>query len=287
MKTAKTELGQALASGRFVLTAECLPPRSGGADAVKKLSTVLPSALDAVVVADNPDKIHGSALACAALLTLEGREAVVSMTTRDRNRIALESDALGASALGISGILCLTGNHQSLGVCPQAASANDIDSVQLTQALRELDLPDMVIGATAHPHQKPLDLNLLRLRKKIAAGTDFLLTEPVFDLDAFTAWMEAVRGSGLDERTAVIASVLPLESVEQAEVLRRGHTYGPIDDAAFERLTKATDAADEGLTMAAEIATQLKAVPGLRGIHVLSGGNEAIASELIAAAGLA
>lgn len=166
MTTTKTSFLEALKSGRSVLTAECNPPRTGGADAVKKLSNLLPTSLDAVVVADNPDEIHGSALACAGILAGEGRSAVLSLTTRDRNRIALESEALGASTLGVEAILCLSGNHQSLGVCPQAASANDIDSVQLTQVLRSLELPNMVLGATAHPYQQPLELNLLRLDRK-------------------------------------------------------------------------------------------------------------------------
>jgi methylenetetrahydrofolate reductase (NADPH) len=238
-------------------------------------------------VADNPDEIHGSALACAALLAREGRDAVVSMTTRDRNRIALESDALGASALGVGGILCLTGNHQSLGVCPQAASANDIDSIQLALAVTSLDLPDMLVGAVAEPHMTPIDLNLLRIRKKIAAGADFLLTEPVFDLAAFGKWMDAVRAAGLDSKVAVIASVLPLESVEKAKTLQKGQTYGPIDESAIERMGNAADPAKEGLAMAAEVAAQIKTIPGVRGIHILCGGNEAVAGKLIAAARLA
>ena len=247
---------------------------------------MLAPGLDAVVVADNPDEIHGSALACAALLAREGREAVLSMTTRDRNRIALESDALGASALGIGAILCLSGNHQSLGVCPQAAGANDIDSIQLTQALKGLNLPELLVGAVAHPYQQPLELNLLRLKKKIAAGVDFLLTQAVFDLAGFTLWMDSVRAAGLDERAAIIASVLPLTSVDKAESLRQRQTYGPLDEAVVTRLGKASDAAQEGLAIAAEMAAQLKTVPGVRGIHILSGGAEALAGGVIDAAEL-
>jgi methylenetetrahydrofolate reductase (NADPH) len=283
----KIKFGEALTSGKLVLTAECLPPRTGGADAVKKLSAMLSPSLDAVVVADNPDGNHGSALACAALLVREGREAVLSIVTRDRNRIALESDALGASALGIGAILCLSGNHQSLGVCPQAAGVNDIDSVQLAQALKGLNLPEMLFGAVAHPHQRPLELNLLRLRKKIAAGVDFLLTQPVFDLAGFTLWMDSVRAAGLDKRAAIIASVLPLTGVDQAEDLRQRQTYGPIDETVVGRLASAPDAAKEGLAMAAEIAAKLKTVAGVRGIHILSGGCEALAGKVIEAAGLA
>jgi methylenetetrahydrofolate reductase (NADPH) len=287
MTSMKTDLRQALSSGRLVVTAECVPPRSGGAEAVGKLSSVLPANLDAVVVADNPDEIHGSALACGALLAREGREVVLSMSTRDRNRIALESDALGAAALGIGAILCLSGNHQSLGVCPQAASANDIDSIQLTQAVKRLETAELLAGAVAHPYQRPLELNLLRLKKKIAAGADFLLTEPVFDLAAFTPWMEAVRAAGLHERVAIIVSVLPFTSVEQAESLRRRQTYGPIDEAVVAQLSKGSDAGKEGVAMAARIAGQLKAVPGVRGVHILCGGSEAVAGDVIAAAALA
>ena len=177
------------------------------------------------------------------------------MVTRDRNRIALESDALGAAALGIGAILCLSGNHQSLGVCPQAAGANDIDSIQLDAGRRRVwTCRRWLIGAVAHPYQQPLELNLLRLKKKIAAGADFLLTQPVFDLAAFTAWMDAVRAAGLDKRAAIIASVLPLTSVEQAESLRQRQTYGPLDEAVVARLAGASDPAKEGLAMAAEMA---------------------------------
>jgi methylenetetrahydrofolate reductase (NADPH) len=287
MTTTKTSFLQALASGRPVLTAECVPPHSGDPEAVKRLSATLPSTLDAVVVADNPDEIHGSSLACAALLAREGRETVLSMVTRDRNRIALESDALGASALGIGAILCLSGNHQSLGVCPEAAGVSDIDSTQLEQMVKGLGMSGMAIGAVAHPHQQPLELNLLRLRKKIAAGADFLLTQPVFDLAAFTRWMDAVRAAGLDQRVAVIASVLPFTSVEHAESLRQRKTYGPVDEALVARLAGAPDAAREGLAMAAAAAAQLKTVPGVRGIHILCGGAEELAGQVIAAAGLA
>ncbi len=262
MTTTKSKLALTLASGRLAVTAECMPPRSADASAVKKLAAVLPSGLDAVVVADNPDEIHGSALACAAILAAEGHTTVLSMVTRDRNRIALESDALGAAALGISGILCLSGNHQSLGVCPQAAGVYDIDSVQLAQALNSMRLeglgfngrrldppPELLIGTVAHPSLQPLELNLLRLKKKIATGADFVLAQAAPDLAVFTKWMDAVRRMGLDRQTAIIAAV-PAES-------------------------------------GAGMAAQLKTIPGVRGIHILSGGFESLAAAVITEAGLA
>ena len=291
MTTTNSRLGQALGSGRLALTAECLPPRGGDVGAVKKLSSILPTHLDAVVVADSPGGIHGSALACAALLAGEVRPAVLSMVTRDRNRIALESDAHGAAALGVEAIFCLTGDHQSLGVCPQAAGVYDIDSIQLTQALkrwmRDGPLPELPVGAAAHPYQQPLELNLLRLRKKIAAGASFLLTQAVFDLTGFAKWMDAVRAAGLDRQVAIISSVLPLTSVEQAKVLDRRHTYGPVPESVIARLSGAADPASEGIEIAAEMASQLKAIPGVRGIHVLCGGCESAAAAVIQKAGLA
>jgi methylenetetrahydrofolate reductase (NADPH) len=265
MTTTKSRLGQTLSSGRLAVTAECLPPLSGDAGAVKKLSALLPARLDAVVVADNCGQIAGSALACAAILAAAGRPAVLSMVTRDRNRIALENDALGAAALGIDTIFCISGDHQSLGICPQAAGVYDIDSIQFTQTLIKMmregqgfnghiidPRPEFLVGAAAHPYQQPMELSLLRLRKKIAAGADFLLTQAVADLAGFTRWMDAVREAGLDQKVAILASVQPKESV----------------------------------AMAAEMAVELKRIFGVRGIHILSGGCEALAARVIEEAGL-
>jgi methylenetetrahydrofolate reductase (NADPH) len=291
MTTEKSRLRQTLASSRLALTAECLPPQGGGAGAVKRLSAVLPARLDAVVVADNPGEIHSSALACAAMLAAEGRPSVLSMVTRDRNRIALESDAQGAAALGVEAILCLSGDHQSLGACPQAASVYDIDSIQLTQALKRMmhsgPLPEVLIGAAAHPYQQPTELSVLRLRKKIAAGADFLLTQAVFDLPGFTKWMDAVRAAGLDRQVAILASVLVPASLEDAKVLDRRRTYGPLGETVIARLSGASDSAKEGVAIAAEMASRLKAIPGVRGIHILSGGCESLAAAVMQEAGLA
>jgi methylenetetrahydrofolate reductase (NADPH) len=267
---------------------------------MKKLSAALPPGLDAIVVADNPHEIHGSAMAAAAILAAEGRTSILSLVTRDRNRVALESDALGAAALNVSAILCISGDHQSLGVCSQAAGANDIDSIQFAQVLknmilngigfngRELDSkPGLLVGAIAHPYMQPMELNLIRLRKKIEAGADFLLTQTVFDLEDFARWMDAVRAAGFDKRVAIIPSVLPLTSVERAKALQQRKTYGPIGDEVIERIGKAVDAAREGVAIASQMAIQLKQTPGIRGIHILSGGCEPLASAIVKQAELA
>jgi len=224
----------------------------------------------------------------------------VSLVTRDRNRIALQSDALGAAALGIKGVLCLSGDHQSLGICAQAAGVHDVDSIQLTQALKRMARegkgfddrsidppPQWLVGAVVHPYLRPFELSLLRLKKKIAAGADFLLTQAVFDLGAFKEWMEAVRSAGIQEQVPIIASVLPLASVEKARSLAERRTYGPIGEGVIARLAKASDPSGEGATLAAELGAELKGIPGVRGIHILSGGHEAVAARVIEQAGLA
>ena len=264
------------------------------------MAGLFPPSLDAVVVADNPEEIGGSALATSAILAAEKIEPMLSMVVRDRNRIALESDTLGAAALGVRNILCLSGQHQAIGLCPQAAGPSDIDSIQLTQAVtalsrkgpdfqgRPLDAAlDLFVGAVAHPYLRPMELNLIRLKKKVAAGAAFLLTQAVFDLAAFTEWMEAVRKAGLDRQTAIIASVLPLTSLEQARRLQERGTYGPIPADVLDRLSKATDVAAAGLALCVETAKRVKAIPGVRGIHILCGGSEALAARLIKEAGLA
>ncbi len=294
------KLAQAFSSGRLVLTASCLPPRGSDAEAIGALASVLPARLDAVVVADNPDRIRSSALSSAILLSKQIRAGVIlSMATRDRNRIALMSDALGAAALNISGILCVTGNHQSLSVCPQASAANDLDSVQFAQAMKRIVLYgsgmngkeleprlNLQIGAAAHPYMRPLELNLLRLKKKIVVGADFVMTQAVFDLSGFMEWMECVHAAGLDNRTAIIPSVLLLDSVDKAKELQRCQTYGPIGDAVADRIARAADAAAESVSIAADIAARLKDVPGIRGINIFCGGCESLVGDLIGRAGL-
>jgi methylenetetrahydrofolate reductase (NADPH) len=294
------KFGKALMSGRLLVTAECFPPAGSDAVAVKKLSSWLPRRLDAVVVSDNPDRIRSSAFSTAVLLSRQRKASVVlSMSTRDRNRIALLSDALGAAAMDIEAILCVSGHHQSLEVCSQAASANDLDSVQFVQAMKKIVLTgsgmngkeiepklDMQIGATANPCMRPLELNLLRLKKKIVVGADFLLTQAVFDLNSFAQWMDGVRATQLDKRTAIIAGVMPLTDVAKAKELQKSRIYGPIGDDIIERISQAPDAAREGVAIASEIAGSLKIMPGIRGIHILSRGCEALTAEIMKRAGL-
>ena len=296
--TAMSKLSEKLGSGKPVLTAACVPPHGTDPAAVKKLAALFPASLDAVIVGDHAEKAHGSALACAVLLATEKVEPVLSLCTRDRNRVALESDVLGASALGVKTFFCMSGAHQTLGGFPQAAGAYDMDSVQLTQALAKMAssgmdfsgaklaaAPALTVAAAAHPYLRPIELALAQMKKKIAAGAQILLTDPIFDLAGFEEWLKAIRAAGLDKNAAIIASVLPLTSVAQAEELRAG-PGSPISDDIIKRL-RSGDAAQAGVAIAAEIAGKAKAMAGVRGIHIHSAGCESLAASVIKEARLA
>jgi len=300
MNKATSRLTEKLASGKLALTAGCLPPREADADAIKKLAACFPATVDSVVVADNPGKARGSALACAALLAAEKLEPMLSLVTRDRNRIALESDVLGASALGVRSFLCLTGAHQSLGASSEAAGAYDIDGVQLCEALAKMTnqgvdftgnplsaAPSFGIATSVHPYLRPLELAVLQTRKKVVAGAQILLTDPVFDVAGFEAWMKAVCAAGLEKQAAIIASVLPLSSVDQAEFLRARSGFAPIPDEMMARLKGAADPAQEGIAIIADIVGKIRGIPGVRGVHILSEGCEAMVGKIVQEARLA
>ena len=295
---AMSKLSEKLGSGKPALTAACLPPHGADPAAVKKLATCFPPSLDAVIVGDHAEQAHGSALGCAVLLAAEKVEPVLSLCTRDRNRVALEADVLGASALGVKAFFCMSGMHQALGGFPQAAGAYDLDSVQLTQALARmasagLDFsgaklaaaPSFAVAVAVHPYLRPMELAVLQTKKKIAAGAQILLTDPIFDLAGFEEWLKAVRAAGLDRKAAIIASVLPLTSAAQAEELRT-RPGSPIGDDIIKRL-RTGDAAQAGVAIAAEIAGKVKAMAGVRGIHIHSAGCEPLAASVLKEAQLA
>ena len=297
---AMNRLSEKLSSGKSAILAGCLPPHDADAASVKKLAACFPAALDGVVVADNPSKARGSALACAALLASEKLEPMLSLITRDRNRVALESDVLGAAALGVKGFFCLSGVHQSLGAAPAAAGAFDIDSTQLCQALANMTskgvdfdgnklaaTPSFGVAAAAHPYLAPIELSILQMKKKIAAGAQILLTDPIFDVAGFETWMKAVRAVGLDQKVPIIASVLPLVSVAQAEFLKARSGFSPIGDDVIAKLKSAGDVAGAGIAIVADVVAKVKAVPGVRGIHIISDGCEQLVPRIIQEARLA
>lgn len=290
-----SKLAARISGKEFILTAEYLPVAGTG---LMVDAGTFGSGITAVNAADNHYGVSMSSLAASVALIRAGIEPVLQMITRDRNRIALQSDLLGAAHLGIRNVLCLSGFHQASMGCGEAANVFDIDSIQLIDVVRRMnggELLDgtkiegdfaMLVGAVANPDLKPLELNILRLGKKIAAGADFIQTQAVFDVDGFEVWLDAVRGASLADRAAILAGVLPLRGAVEAEELTAAHTDFVIPGAIIDRLKAAGDAAaqqKEGIRIAAETINKLKALKGLKGVHILSGGNESCLPELLAA----
>jgi methylenetetrahydrofolate reductase (NADPH) len=289
-----------LKSGSFLVTAELLPKADTGA-AVEGLLATLSDVPSAVNVADNPFGAGLSSLAASVLLIRGGVEPILQLVTRDRNRIALQSDLLGAAALGIRNVLCLSGYHQTLTGSPESANAYDIDSTQLVALVRRMrDQGEllkgekiggpfaMTIGAVANPNLTPAELGMIRLSQKIEAGADFIQTQAVFDVDSFAAWFEACRQAGLAGKTAILAGVLPLSGAEEAGALAARYTEFRIPAALIERLKAAGDAEaqkKEGIAIATETIEKLKKIDGLKGIHLMTGGKEGTLPALLAAAG--
>jgi methylenetetrahydrofolate reductase (NADPH) len=282
----------------FIITAEYVPPAGASMAAVEAAAAYLGDGLTAVNSADNVMGIAMSSLAASLALMKAGVEPVYQLVTRDRNRIALQSDLLGAAALGIKNVLCLSGFHQALTGSPESANVFDIDSIQLIAAVKKMNeglLIDgrkidgrfsMLIGAVANPSLKPLELNMIRLRKKIAAGASFIQTQAVFDVESFKLWLDAARSEGLADKAAILAGVWPLTSAEEAKMLVKSFTEIVIPDGVIARMEKAGAAeaqAKEGLAICAETVKKLKGLTGLRGIHIMSGGNVSAVPQVMAA----
>jgi methylenetetrahydrofolate reductase (NADPH) len=297
MKPASKLAGK-IESGDFIITAEYLPRAGTDMAAIDSCISALSQGPVAVNVADNHYGIGASSLAASVALSRAGIEPIYHLVTRDRNRIALQSDLLGAALLDIKNVLCLSGYHQTLMGCPQATNVYDIDSIQLVAAVKKMNeegtLLDgtkieggfaMLIGAAANPYTRPIELNVLRLSKKVEAGAAFIQTQAVFDIEPLQQWVEALRREGITERVAILAGVLPLANADEAMRLSDTFTDFYIPDAIIERIKGAGDPdaqKKEGLAVGAEIIRKVKDIKGLRGVHIFSGGNEAIVPEIMA-----
>ncbi len=297
-----SKLASAIRSTGFVVTAEILPPRAAEGAAIQAAMNVMGDSLTAISVADNHSGIAMSSLAASAVLLGLGREPIYQVITRDRNRIALQSDLLGAAALGIKNVVCTSGHHQTLIGCSDSANVYDLDAIQVVWAIRQMRDEgtllngtaisgkfSMLIGTVANPYLRPLDLNMIQLAKKIGAGADFIQTQPVFDVDEFALWLDATHKEGLVDGAAILAGILPLSGAEEAERLREARTELRIPDTLVARLKAAGNGdaqEEEGLKFCAEIVGKLKGMKGVRGVHILSGGREKLVPRLRAAASL-
>jgi methylenetetrahydrofolate reductase (NADPH) len=299
---ADSKLAKKIETGDFIVTAEHAPGVTAAGSATEAALKALGGKPVVVNMADNPHGIAMSSVAASAVAVKSGVEPVLQMVTRDRNRIALQSDLLGAASLGIKNVLCLSGYHQTLIGCPESANVFDIDSTQFIELTARMSengvLADgtkidgqfsMLVGAVANPFLKPLELNLFRLGKKIEAGARFIQTHAVFDIETFSQWLDAARKEGFTKKAAILAGVFPLASAAEAQKLRDTYAEFCIPDKVIERLEKAGDNGaqkKEGLAICVETIKQLKGLDGLRGIHILSGGKEALVPEILAASGL-
>jgi methylenetetrahydrofolate reductase (NADPH) len=297
MKPASKLAGK-IESGDFIVTAEYLPRAGTDMAAIDTGVSALSQGPVAVNVADNHYGIGASSLAASVALSRAGIEPIYQTVTRDRNRIALQSDLLGAALLGIKNVLCLSGYHQTLMGSPQAANVFDIDSIQLVATVKKMNeegtLLDgtkieggfaMLIGAAANPYTRPIELNVLRLSKKVEAGAAFIQSQAVFDIESLEKWVEVLRREGITERVAILAGVLPLANADEAKRLSDTFTDFYIPDVIIERIKAAGDPdaqKKEGLAIGAEIIRKVKDIKGLRGVHIFSGGNEAIVPEIMA-----
>ncbi len=297
---AGTNLEKILESGRFAVTAEAGPPKGTSAAVIQKKGEMLRNCCDAVNITDNQTAIvRMSSLAGCILLKRAGVEPVMQMVVRDRNRLALQSDVLGAVALGIGNFLCLSGDHQKFGNHPSAKGVFDIDSIQLIQMLKKMrdekkflndeeiagEVP-IYIGAAANPFADPFEFRVKRLAKKVKAGLDFVQTQAVYDVPKFIRFMQMVCDLGLDKQAHILAGVIPIRSVGMARYMRDYVSGVSLPDEIITRMEKAEKAKDEGVKIILEIIEQLKEIPGVHGIHIMAVGWEDIVPEMVEKAGL-
>jgi 5,10-methylenetetrahydrofolate reductase len=297
---AGTNLEKVLESGMFAITAEAGPPKGTSPAVVQRKGEQLRNCCDAINVTDNQTAIvRMSSVAGCTLLKAQGIDPVMQIVCRDRNRIAIQSDVLGAVALGIGNILCLSGDHQEFGNHPASKNVFDIDSIQLIQTLKGMrdekkficgeemsgEAP-LFIGAAANPFADPFEFRVTRLAKKIKAGADFIQTQAIYDLPKFRKWMELVRERGLDEQVHILAGIIPIRSVGMARYMRDYVSGVAVPDEIITRMEQAEDAKEEGVKIPLEIIEELKEMPGIHGIHIMAVGWESIVPDIVERAGL-
>lgn len=296
--TADSHLAKVLRAGSFAVTAEVVPPRSSDPEPVREQARALVGYADAANVTDSPtSSAHMSAVAGSALVAGEGIEPVFQLACRDRNRIALTGDLLGAWALGARNVLCLTGDPVTTGDEPEARAVHDltvIDLVRFTVALREgrvslgghaVDPPPRYLVGVADVPLVP-DYDPARLEEKADAGADFVQTQIVYDLDALGEWADSIRPRGLFERMSVLVGVAPPRSPASARFMREHLPGVVVPDEVVRRLEDAEDPVEEGVALTVGIVKSLGAIEGLMGVHVMGLGREESVRRVIEEAGL-
>ena len=292
-------LERILTSGAFAVTAEVAPPGSPDASEIRRAAQLYRSYVDAVNVTDcQRALVRVSSLAGSAVVLQEGVEPIMQMVLRDRNRIAIQSDLLGAAALGVRNVLCLRGDPPYIGNEKDAAGVFDLSTEEMITTFRNLrdhgvlrggdrvePPPRVYIGAAANPFGGTPEESFANLRGKVTAGADFVQTQAIYDVDAFEEWMRLVRKEWLHEKVHILAGVIPLKSPRMAQAI--GRLPGVVLPRDVQRrMEAASDPKAEGLRLAAETVAALREVPGVHGVHLMAVNWEDAVPALVKEAGL-
>jgi len=280
-----SNLEKVFVNGHFAVTSELGPPKGNDVSVIKRKVDFLRGYVDAVNVTDNQTAIvRMSSIATSALAVQMGIEPIMQMVTRDRNRIAMQSDLFGATALGIKNIICLTGDHHTFGNQVNAKNVHDLDSVQLINMVKTMrdektlmggeekiegDI-DMFIGGAANPFADPFEFRALRTAKKAAAGVDFIQTQCIYDMERFKEWMKMIRDLGVHEKVHIMAGITPLKSAGMARYMAKNVAGITIPDALIDRMAKAAKGADEGIKICIEQIQEVQEIEGVHGVHIMA-----------------
>jgi methylenetetrahydrofolate reductase (NADPH) len=298
----ESALEKVLAAGHLAVTSECGPPRGAVPEKIKEKAGMLRGYVDAINVTDNQTAVvRMSSFAACLIIKQMGLNPILQMVTRDRNRLAMQSDIIGAYSHGINTMLCLSGDHPCFGDHPMAANVYDLDSIQFIQMVRTmrdegkfqggdeiLNAPKMFIGAAANPFADPFELRVARLAKKVNAGADFIQTQCIYDLERFEKWMEGVRDRGLHERISILAGVTPLKSAGMAKYMKNKVPGMIVPEEVIKRMSGVPKErqTEEGLNICVETIQRLKEVKGVRGFHIMAIEWEQKVPEIVERAGL-
>jgi methylenetetrahydrofolate reductase (NADPH) len=302
--SAKTpsKLEKVMAAGHLGVTSECGPPRGSDPEVIRHKAELLKDCVDAINVTDNQTSVvRTSSLATCIHLKLMGLEPILQMVTRDRNRIALQSDILGAASFDIANVLCLSGDHQSFGDNPQGQNVHDLDSMQLLWTVRKMRdegtflggdeikrPPKMFVGAAANPFADPFEIRVPRLAKKIEAGAEFIQTQCIYNLEKFEEWIRLAEDRGLTEKCYIMAGVTPFKSAGMAKYMKNRVPGMDVPDDVVKRMadTPKGNQAEEGVNICVETIQRLKELKGVSGFHIMAIEWEEKVPEIVERAGL-
>jgi methylenetetrahydrofolate reductase (NADPH) len=297
-----SKLQKILQAGHLAVTSECGPPRSADGKVVEEKAEILGPYVDAINVTDNQTAVvRLCSLAACIRIKQMGLEPVLQMVTRDRNRIGIQSDILGAASFGIHNMLCLTGDHQSFGDHPNATNVFDLDSTQLIQTVKkmrdegkllsgfEMEVrPEIFIGAAENPFADPFELRVMRLAKKVAAGAQFIQTQCIYNMEKFKKWMQGIVDCGLHEQVCILVGLTPMKGVGMARYMKSILPDKDVPDEIIKRLQGVPKhkQTSEGIKICVEQIQELKEFKGVRGFHIMTIEWEEKVPEIVESAGL-